>query len=36
MDFRAYDTSEAGINFVEAYDRSYGIASLHFLVNANF
>ena len=30
MDFRAYDTSEAGVNFVEVYDKTYDIASLHF------
>ena len=27
MDFRAYDTSEAGVNFVEVYDKTYDISS---------
>ena len=36
MDFRAYATSEAGVNFVEVYNKTYDIASLHFFVNSDF
>ena len=36
MDFRAYATSEASVNFVEVYDKTYDITSLHFFVNSNF
>ena len=36
MDFRAYATSEADVNFVDVYDKTYDIASLYFFVNPNF
>ena len=36
MDFRAYATSEAGVNIEEVYDKTYDFAILHFFVNTNF
>ena len=36
MDFRAYATSEAGVNIEEVYDKTYDFISLHFFVNTNF